>query len=168
MTHHLVKQLRFARSEFSRCLTGVTEEDGMVRLGKMNTIGWSVGHLANQEHQYWVIAGQGIVLFPGLNSLVGYGSMPNKPSLKEMLESWDVVKVTADKYLDPLSETELKTHFIHKDGFPYSENVGTMVLRNIYHYWFHIGEIHAIRQQLGHTDLPQFVGGFNENAYVGH
>lgn len=31
-------------------------------------------------------------------------------------------------------------------------------LRNIYHYRCHIGEAHAVRQQLGHRDLPQFVG----------
>ena len=27
-----------------------------------------------------------------------------------------------------------------------------------YHYWFHIGEAHAVRQMLGHVDLPDFVG----------
>ena len=27
-----------------------------------------------------------------------------------------------------------------------------------YHYWSHIGEASAIRQMLGHPDLPQWVG----------
>lgn len=39
------------------------------------------------------------------------------------------------------------------------------ILRNIYHYWFHLGEAHAIRQLLGHTDLPQFVGDMSEALY---
>lgn len=39
-----------------------------------------------------------------------------------------------------------------------AEDVGTSLLRNIYHYWFHIGEAHAIRQMLGHAKIPQFVG----------
>jgi hypothetical protein len=30
--------------------------------------------------------------------------------------------------------------------------------RNSYHYWYHIGEIQAIRQMLGHKDLPEYVG----------
>ncbi len=34
-----------------------------------------------------------------------------------------------------------------------------------YHYWLHIGEGHAIRQQLGHVDLPQFVGDMSEALY---
>jgi hypothetical protein len=43
--------------------------------------------------------------------------------------------------------------------------VGTLLLRNIYHYWFHLGEAHAIRQLLGHTDLPEFVGDMTNVYY---
>jgi len=34
-----------------------------------------------------------------------------------------------------------------------------------YHYWFHLGGAHAIRQLLGHPDLPQFVGDMAEALY---
>jgi hypothetical protein len=34
----------------------------------------------------------------------------------------------------------------------------------IYHYWYHIGENMAIRQQLGHDSLPQFVGNIDQAA----
>ena len=34
----------------------------------------------------------------------------------------------------------------------------------IYHYWFHTGENQAIRQQLGHERLPQFVGNIDTEA----
>jgi hypothetical protein len=44
------------------------------------------------------------------------------------------------------------------EGETVPENIGTMLLRNIYHYWFHTGEAHAVRQMLGHTNLPDFVG----------
>ena len=44
------------------------------------------------------------------------------------------------------------------EGQACAESIGTLLLRNIYHYWFHTGEAHAIRQMLGHRDLPQFVG----------
>ncbi len=39
-----------------------------------------------------------------------------------------------------------------------SENFGTKLLRLTYHYFYHTGEAHAVRQQLGHPDLPFFVG----------
>ena len=41
---------------------------------------------------------------------------------------------------------------------------GNLLLRTIYHYWFHSGETAAIRQQLGHTNLPDFVGELDEVA----
>jgi hypothetical protein len=34
----------------------------------------------------------------------------------------------------------------------------------IYHYWYHTGENAAIRQMLGHTNLPQYVGPVEERA----
>jgi hypothetical protein len=50
-------------------------------------------------------------------------------------------------------------------GKPRFENIGTMLLRNIYHYWFHTGEVVAIRQLLGHKDLPEFVGDMSKAIY---
>jgi hypothetical protein len=41
---------------------------------------------------------------------------------------------------------------------------GSMLLRLIYHYWYHNGENQAIRQQLGHGNLPQFVGNIDDEA----
>jgi hypothetical protein len=34
----------------------------------------------------------------------------------------------------------------------------------IYHYFYHIGEIMAIRQLLGHTNLPEFIGDLDRAA----
>jgi len=42
---------------------------------------------------------------------------------------------------------------------------GTRLHRTTYHYWFHLGESQAIRQLLGHTKLPTFVGGFAKSRY---
>jgi hypothetical protein len=77
--HPLVTQLRFARSEFVRGLEGVSEADGIRRLQPMNSIGWMVGHLANQEHRYWVVWALGKDVAPGLNERVGYGKPASTP-----------------------------------------------------------------------------------------
>ncbi|MFN8512118.1 MAG: hypothetical protein U0841_05920 [Chloroflexia bacterium] len=39
-----------------------------------------------------------------------------------------------------------------------------MIRRVAYHYWFHNGEAQAVRQLLGHTDLPTFVGDIQDEA----
>ena len=162
--HPLVIQLKFARAEFKRCLDGVTNEDALKRFLPMNSISWIIGHLANQEHRYWVESAQGIRVVEGLNDLVGYGSPPSTPPLLEMWEVWGKVTQAANVYLLNLNEDTLMDHLL-RDGSPSSENTGTMLLRNIYHYWFHTGEAHAIRQMLGHKNLPQFVGDMSGAGY---
>jgi hypothetical protein len=162
--HPLVTQLRFARSEFVRCLEGVSEEDAIRRLEPMNCVSWVVGHLANQEHRYWVLLPRRGELAPGLNKLVGYGMPPSTPPLSEMWATWRTVTQSADEYLDTLTPSKLQAHLMY-EGQRLDESIGTLLQRNLYHYWFHTGEAHAIRQMLGHGDLPQFVGDMSQAAY---
>ena len=154
--HLLVSQLRFARSEFARGLEGVSEEDGIRRLMPMNSISWMVGHLASQEHRYWVMLAQRTDVAPGLNDRVGYGKPASTPPLAEMWAVWKKVTAAADAYLDTLTPEILQTYLL-RDGKPVDETVGTLLMRNIFHYWFHTGEAAAARQMLGHKDLPDFV-----------
>ena len=155
--HPLVTQLRFARSELVRCLEGVSAEDAQRRPLPMNCLSWMVGHMANHEHRCWVMAAQGRTLVPGLDELVGYGKPASTPPLEEMWAAWHTITQAADEYLDTLTAEMLQQH-LEWEGEPGEENIGTMLLRNIYHYWFHLGEAHAVRQMLGHTILPDFVG----------
>ncbi len=164
MTHPLVDQLRFARTEFVRCLDGVSAEDAIRRLEPMNCISWMVGHLANQESAYWVLIAQGQTLVPGLNNLVGTGKPASTPPLDEMWAAWHTITAAADAYLETLTPDLLQTHLEWR-GQPRPESVGTMLYRNIYHYWFHTGEAFAVRQMLGHTGLPEFVGSMSRATY---
>jgi hypothetical protein len=164
MPHPLVTQLRFARSEFVRCLEGVSEADGIRRLKPMNCISWNIGHLAYQEQVYWCIWGQGRVPRPELRDIVAWGCGPNTPPLSEMWDAWRKVTSAADEYLDTITQEILLTYLEGEDG-PVREDVGTMLLRNMYHYWFHLGEAHAMRQMLGHKELPQFVGNMSGAHY---
>ena len=162
--HLLVAQLRFSRSEFVRGLDDVSEGDAVRRLMPMNCISWMVGHLADQEQRYWVIFAQKKNVVPDLYELVGYGRPASTPPLGEMWAAWRKVTAAADEYLDTLTPEKMQT-FLVRDGKPVDESVGTLLMRNIYHYWYHTGEAAAIRQMLGHTNLPEFVGDINTAAY---
>ena len=162
--HPLVTQLHFARSEFVRGLEGVSAADAVRRIQPMNCLSWMVGHLADQEHGYWVRLAQQKDLAPSLNDLVGFGRPASTPPLEEMWSVWGRVTSAADVYLDTLPPEVLQT-FLRLDGSPVDESVGTMLLRNIYHYWFHTGEAAAVRQLLGHPNLPDFVGGMDAAPY---
>jgi uncharacterized damage-inducible protein DinB len=162
--HLLVSQLRFARNEFVRCLEGVSEEDAIRRLMPMNCISWMVGHLANQEHRYWVILAQQKEVVTGLYELVGYGKPASTPPLKEMWTAWHKVTSEADQYLSTLTPEIMQTYML-RDGKPVNESIGTLLMRNIYHYWYHTGEASAVRQMLGHVKVPEFVGDMSAAAY---
>jgi len=162
--HPLVTQLHFARSEFLRCLAGVSDQEARHRFEPLNCISWIVGHLANQEHGYWVVVAQDRDIAPGLNDLVGYGQPASQPPLEDMWQAWRAVTQASDEYLAALTVADLTSH-LSWQGRPRPESVGTMLLRNTYHYWHHLGEAHAIRQLLGHKDLPEFVGDMSLAQY---
>ena len=165
MAHPLVTQLRFARSEFVRCLDGVAAEDAIRRIEPLNCLSWIVGHLASQEHFLWVQMAQGQDIAPGLRELVGFGRPASTPSWEEMWALWHTITSAADRYLDAITPGILEAHLAW-EGKPISESIGTTLLRNIYHYWLHLGEAHAIRQVLGHHHLPVFVGDLSSVEYA--
>ena len=53
---------------------------------------------------------------------------------------------------------------VAKSGGWTTTTIGSLLLRVIYHYWYHIGEIMAIRQQLGHANLPEYIGDIDTEA----
>jgi uncharacterized damage-inducible protein DinB len=163
MTHPLVNQLRFTRSEFLRAIKGVGEEEARRRFLPMNCISWNVGHLAWQEQSYFLKYGQGKLLLPDIHKNYTTGAQASTPSLKNMLDAWLAITQAADPWLDTLTSEKLQENVISK-GRPIAYKYGNMLQRVIYHYWYHLGENMAIRQQLGHLRLPQFVGNIDDKA----
>lgn len=163
MTHPLVDQLRFTRSEFLRGIRGVTEADAQRRLEPMNAIGWTVGHLAWQEQQYFVTWPSDRRPFRDIDREFASGGPASTPSLERVLAAWTAITAEADGWLDTVTSDVLASHVISR-GRPIQRRYGDLLQRVIYHYWFHLGEVAAIRQQLGHERLPQFVGSIDSKA----
>jgi len=159
-----VKQLRFTRSEFKRALRGLTEDEASRRILPMNCISWNVGHLAWQEQYYFLHYGQAQMLLPDIHRLFASGAPASTPALSEMLAAWNAITSAADPWLDTLTSEKLQQHFVRRDGQPGARTFGSLLQRVIYHYWYHTGENMAIRQMLGHSRLPQFVGNIDDKA----
>ena len=66
-------------------------------------------------------------------------------------------------FVDTMTSETLQLPFT-SNSQPMPYNLGSRLLRMLYHYWYHTGENAAIRQMLGHTDLPQFIGEIEELA----
>jgi len=161
--HPLITQFYFTRREWLRGLDGVTEQEANQHFGRVNSIGWLVGHLAWHEQRYWLELAQGQILYPELNELYAYGAPMSTPSLAAMLARWQAVTQAVDPYLNALTTAGLQADLL-RDGKSVGQTVGSAMHRITYHYWFHTGEVLAIRQFLGQTDLPEFVGDIEAEA----
>ena len=157
MTQPLIDQFRFARREWRRGLTGVGEDEGARHFAAMNCISWIVGHLAWHEQRTFLTRPQGQTPYPLLNTAYAYGAPMITPSLADSLDMWEHVTTAADPFLDGLGAAELAAPVL-VNGQAKDYSFGSTLLRITYHYWFHTGEIQAIRQLLGHTNLPEYVG----------
>ncbi len=163
MHHPLVDQLVFTRSEFIRGIENVSEEEARRRFEPLNCIAWLVGHVAWHEQLYWLTRAQEQTPLPELNELVGFKSPASTPSIGEMLKDWILITHRADDYLFKLDEKSIRDSLVVV-GNPKGFVIGNMLQRMIYHYWYHLGESQAVRQLLGHKDLPSYVGDLETKA----
>jgi hypothetical protein len=161
VAHPLVDQVRFTRAEWQRALRGVSEADGARRIEPINSIGWIVGHLAWQEQLYFLTRAQQLTPAPRLNQLAASGGPPSTPSLKEMTADWKQVTADVDAWLDGLTTADLLQQLPPPGN---KRTVGDAIRRMTYHYWFHIGEILALRQLMGHPRRPEYVGDIEGKA----
>ena len=160
--HPLVSQLNFACEEFDRTLEGINNDDANKRLLPSNSIAWTIAHVASHLHFVLLQAAQGENPYPKLRQIVK--SPDEATDLGELLSMWRAVKEASVAYLADATPELMDSHF-QWNGKDMPESVGTSILRIINHIWYHNGEIQVIRQQLGHTDLPQFVGNLTGVKY---
>lgn len=73
-----------------------------------------------------------------------YAAPAGTPSLKEMLDIWHQVIKVADPSLDSLA-TEKSQMPLLLEGQAIGQCMGSALRRITYHYWYHTGEIQAIR-----------------------
>jgi hypothetical protein len=110
---------------------------------EMNAISWTVGHIAG----HWL--GR-----PPRMDRYSFGSTdPTPPSLEEARAVLTEAITATERWL-PNADAERLASMPDALG---GESVGTGIMRATLHTWFHIGEINAVRQMLGHAEIP-YVG----------
>ena len=162
--HPLVHQLRFTRAEFLRGVRGVPADGRPAAAG--------ADELHQLERRPPRLAGAALLPDPRARGRrrsrtsqeqFAVGAPGSTPELEEVLSAWRSITREADPWLDALTSARLLEHPV-THGRPIGVTFGNLVQRLIYHYWYHTGENQAIRQQLGHERLPQFVGNIDDEA----
>ena len=154
-----IELARFAISEFERGLQGLTDEEARTRLTKadgteMNAISWMVGHIAG----HWLVQAayaRQERMPSGLHRFGGATADPTPLPLSQAFNLLGEAKASIDWLTS--ADDALLSSTIHYPLIDAGESVGTGLMRVILHTWFHIGEINAVRQLLGHPEIP-FVG----------
>jgi len=141
------------RKEFERNLQGLTDQDARRRIEPMNCISWIIAHVANQHRTFFVDWPMGRETDSRYKPY-GYGRPSSQPSLEEAIALWRDACKDSEAWLQAATSKSLQ----NKGNFtsPEDENGGTLLVRNIFHTWYHLGEINSIRQILGHRP-PEFV-----------
>ena len=162
MSHPLVVQLRFTRSEFRRAIAGMSEEDARQRVMPMNCVSWTVGHLAWQEQRYFLYFPGAGLLLPEIQENFRSGAPPSTPVLADMWGAWEKVTRAVDPWLDGLTTAKLRESVVIAPNRTLV--YGNLLQRVIYHYWYHTGENMAVRKILGNVGLGAFVGDVDTQA----
>ena len=147
-----IELARFALAEFNRNLEGLSEDDASVRMkkaggGEMNAITWAMAHIAG----HWLSRPERLENFDFRSN------DPTPPALADARAWLDEAGLFTERWL-PDADAELLGS---KPDFLGGESIGTGVMRATLHTWFHCGEINAIRQLLGHPEIP-FLGDITE------
>jgi hypothetical protein len=160
--HTLVQMLYLTRQEFERNLVGLTDEDARKRFEPMNCISWIIAHVACQHQAYFVDWPKNQNVDSRFQPY-GYGAPPSQPSLEEAMTLWKDTCSSSDTWLQTSTKASLQEKC--KNPLAGGESWGTLLVRCIFHTWYHMGEINSIRQLLGHR-APQFVD-MHDWAYDG-
>ncbi len=157
MTHPLVNQLKFAREKWLTGYEGLSAEDAIKRQGDANCPSWMVGHLACFEQLTWCELAQGR-LVTEVVKICDFGLPATTPPLDEMLAAWQQIIPICNVYLDTLTDADMMTRLTWPNGKPFWDDIGTTILRHTWHYWYHLGEMQALRSALGHKNLGPYIG----------
>ena len=159
MTHPLVTQLNYAKQRWLDGHENLSEEDANIRLGHGNSIGWMVGHMANFDQWAWLDQAQEKSVTDAVKVCAG-GQPACTPSLKEMRAAWHEIDAEVRPFLESLTEADMGKilHIRRENKPPYAwEPYAVVIQRQTWHYWYHLGEMQAFRQAMGHEELPQYV-----------
>ena len=150
------------RRNSRRALKGLSEEDA-IRATVAHELHqlehWASGLAGTALFLYY---GQGLMPFPEVQEAFAYGAPASTPPLRQVLNYWRKITSAADPWLKSLSTQKLQEQVI-KMVSPSSAcsatcSSGQSIITG------QRSENLAIRQMLGHTGLPDFVGNIDRLA----
>ena len=160
-TTKTVRRLYAAWRDTDEVLAGLTPEEAVTPVGRGSSFAWTLGHLSNSVDSWINVRFQGLAPHQVIGGrdlrIGGSGNVADWPAIQIGVRE---VRDSAQDYLDALTEQDLEL-VIPYDGSIVELRPTGLCLRDaldviIGHHLFHIGEIAAKREMLGHDvgDFP--------------
>lgn len=123
---------------------------------------WTLAHVTEQVDRWINVIAQNMLPHPDLGKKeFGFGGTGISQDWQLINQASQEVRAAAKSYLDNLSDNDLESIVVN-DNDPNAKperkriKLYSVILRIIAHYYFHIGEIAAKRDRIGHSvgDYP--------------
>ena len=148
--------------DLDRATADLSAEDAERRVGTASPISWSVAHCTHMVDSWLNVNFQGAEPHAFLN-----GDTFRKDAAGDPLD-WDAVKTAVDqvrrdasRYLDSVREDGLDRRVVYTGSIETLRETGFSpryaMMRIAAHHYFHLGEIVAVRNALGH-DVGDYPG----------
>ena len=150
----LVRLQLDALEEFARAAAAVPAPGRGGALGRLNSGGWIVGHIAAQQDRFWNVLTQGLEPDPWLVES-GYtrGNEGDTPSYTEAMAALGRVTDRCAGYLGSLTESDLERSIQLSSRSGREQTVGALLARSVGHLFAHAGELSAVASLVGAEDL---------------
>ena len=150
----LTALLQDARHEFLRAAEALPAPGRGGAIGRLNSGGWIVAHVARQDDAIWNVALQGLDPDPWLAEQdVGYGSEPSTPPFDEALDALRRILDRSHAYIDTLRGSDLAQLVRRSPSRGVDDRIADALAREIGHMLAHAGELSAIGSLVGAPDL---------------
>ena len=150
----LTALLHDARHEFLRAAEALPAPGRGGAIGRLNSGGWIVAHVARQDDAIWNVTLQGLDPDPWLAEQdVGYGSEPSTPPFDEALDALRRVLDRSREYIDGLRSADLARVVRHSAARGVDDRLADVLARQTGHMLTHAGELSALGSLVGAPDL---------------
>jgi uncharacterized damage-inducible protein DinB len=155
----LVDLLIACWDDADRVYANLSEADAKLRTGNESTFGWTLGHISGGLDRSFSMRAQGkpqhafFAQEPFKFGVPSYGTAPDFAGVQKATKE---VRAAARAYLEGLTDADLERIKVPPLGTQPEANLRYLVMRAICHHYFHIGEVAAKRDRLGHKvgDYP--------------
>ncbi len=143
-----------ALDELSRAADAMPKDARDQIVPHLNTAGWTIAHVTNQQDQYWNVAGQGLDPDSWLTEQrVAFGAPASRPPFTEARAALTRVDERCRSYLEAVRRPDFDQVLRGLEERPAQQTLGDMLARSVAHIFVHAGELATIASMSGAPDL---------------